>query len=168
MDEKAESTFRAGVDKALVIALATPIAYLLAFQYDRGYLFFFGVPDTLVDVSLRDLLFAAAAAVSVAYTLYIFFDFVLTLLPERWPQRIQRRAIWLFWIGAALVLLLRVFDARMMIWIIALALIVTLSFFLVALPITRRINTSAHESTSEEPTQTDPYAHKSRRHEKEF
>src|SRR5579859_4975155 len=110
MDKEAESTILAGLDKALLIALATPIAYLFAFQYDRGYLNFFGVPDVLVDVSLRDLLIAVVTIVSAAVSLYVALDSVLVILPERWPQPIQRRVIWLFWITVALVLVRNVSD----------------------------------------------------------
>jgi hypothetical protein len=90
------------VDKALLIALATPIAYLLVFQFNRGFLNFFGVADTLVDVSLRDLSLAAVATLSVAFALYNFFTVVPIFLPERWPQQKQGLAIWPFWIAGAL------------------------------------------------------------------
>ncbi|MCU1317509.1 MAG: hypothetical protein JWN63_2831 [Candidatus Acidoferrum typicum] len=160
MNAEAEPVFLAGVDKALLIALATPIAYLFAFQYDRGYLNFFGVPDILVDVSLRDLLIALVAMASVGCTVYVLFESVLIILPEHWPQRIQRRSIKLVWTTVIVFLLLHLFDATGIIRLIAVASIATLSFFLVALPIKRQKNTPAHNESTNESPRTDAYAHK--------
>jgi hypothetical protein len=150
-----------GVDKAILLALATPLAYLIAFQYDRGYLGVFGIPETFVDVSLRDLLIAVGAFASAALMFYVVLDVCLIFLPKRSPSRIQRRVIPLILFAMLVLLLLRASDARWTIWMIALALIAVLVFFLVALPILGRDNT-AQESSSEskKPAQRDPYAHK--------
>ena len=159
MSEGANSGFLAGLDKALLIALATPIAYLYAFNYDCGYLDFFGVPNILVDVSLRDLLIAASAALSLVFSLYWFFDPVLTLLPEKWPLRIQRRAIGIICVAVLLYMLLRVNDASRVAWYVLLASIVAISCLLVALPLYRQKKTGTPEAT-DQPPRIDPLAHK--------
>jgi hypothetical protein len=49
MNVEAQSGYLAGIDKAVLLALAMPVAYLLAFEHDRGFLNHFGVPDALDD-----------------------------------------------------------------------------------------------------------------------
>jgi hypothetical protein len=157
VNEETNNTLLGGLDKALLIALAAPVAYLLAFQFGVGYLGFFGIPDSLVDVSLRDLLLAAAALLSFAYVVYLGFDAFLVFLPGNWPQRIRKRAIWLFWICVALILLLRLIDASNRAWLVLVAVIALLFFFLVALPRIRGRNSPEERSPAAVPT-VDPYA----------
>jgi hypothetical protein len=158
MSKESKASFLAGLDKALLLALATPFAYVLAFQYDRGYLNFFGVPDVLVDVSLRDLLVAVVTIVSVAYTLYLLLDGVLVILPERWPQRIKRRAIWLFWITIAFVLFGKIFDLPGSVFAGGVGIIALLFFFCVVIPLFRKRTASVDGEN--QPPRVDPYIHK--------
>jgi len=154
MSKHADSSFLAGADKALLIAIATPFAYFLAFRYDSGYLEAFGVPDTLIDVSLRDLLIAAATAISLAY-LYVFLDAIQTAWPEYWSSV---RAFWLSALAMMLVTL-RLLAAETAVWLFTLALFAILWFLFVALPSIRRKYKAKHTSASES-LQSDPASDK--------
>jgi hypothetical protein len=159
MNAEAKPRWIAGVDKAALLAIVTPIAYFFAYQYDRGYLSFFGIPNVFVDVSLRDLLIVAAAMVTVVVGLYVAFDGFLVVLPEKWPKPIRQRAIWFFWTMAALTLLDKVFDLSVPVWLSVEVSIALLFIFLVVLPGRRSPVSLAVEHTSQ-PSNPDPYAHK--------
>jgi hypothetical protein len=159
MSEEPKSDLLVGRDKALLIALATPFAYVLAFQYDRGYLNYFGVPDVLVDVSLRDLLIAVVTLVSIAWSVYLVLDGVLTILPDGWPLRLRRRAMQCFWVTIAIVVVNNIFNLPGSVFAIGIGLIALLFFLSVVLPILRKSSAGLDAKNPVAPL-PDPYAHK--------
>src|ERR1700728_4263299 len=77
------------LDKTMALAIATPAAYLLAYEFDVGYLDQFGIPPAFVDVGIKDLLFLLAAVVSGVYAIYVLVDGLLIALPGKWPTKVK-------------------------------------------------------------------------------
>lgn len=83
------------VDSALLILLLTAGAYAVAFEYQAGYLLHFGVPETLCEVNLRELIIGGAAVLVLATSLLFLTNAMLSVLPKAWPPVVQRRAAFL-------------------------------------------------------------------------
>lgn len=155
-----ESAVLGKLDKAAVIALATPIAYLLAFQHERGYLSFFGLPETLVDVSLKDLLLTAAWIVSAVYPVYQCVDYALILLPESWPKRIRHRVIALVCGEVLIAPLIGTLADSIKVFLICTAAIVVLFLIIVIAPLIKGRNQPTDTAADGHPTPLERYASK--------
>lgn len=153
MDEVSERSWPRGIDWAFLLALATPIAYLMAYRFNVGYLEHFGIPSTLVDVALKEILYTTAIMLSVGYTAYLFVDGFLVFLPESWPKSAKRGATLLFIIGIAVMFVLAQERAGWLAWSIA-ALLCLLAALLVT-----HLRKSVEDS-AEMVVRPDPYAHK--------
>lgn len=153
MDEVSEPSWPRGVDWAFLLALATPFAYLMAYRFNVGYLQYFGVPSTLVDVALKDILYTSAVVLSVGYGVYMFLDAFLVFLPEKWPKTVKRRATGLFMMSIAVLYVLTRERGGWVAWSIAVAM-----FLLAVLFVMPRRRTV--EGSAQTVVRPDPYAAK--------
>lgn len=155
MSDTSESIHVRGIELGLWLALAGPVAYLLAYRFHEGYLEHFGVPNTFADVDLKDVLYMAGALLSIGYSIYLFLDGFLVVLPDRWSKTVKRRALWLFMAGLAGALVLTLERVGLLPWLILSFLFVSFVIALIVRPL--RQKSDAHLTP---PVQPDPHAHK--------
>lgn len=155
MEENPESSRPLGYDWTLMLALAAPVAYLFAYRFSACYLQHFGIPDTLVDVNVKDLLYMGGILLSICYGGYIFLDGFLVFLPDTWPKALRRRALLLLLSGSAAVYLLLMERAGWLAWLIVSCIFLPFVFFLVVRPLNRK-----SVALPDTPPPPDPYAHK--------
>jgi hypothetical protein len=147
MPGEATPTQMTGIDKALIVALATPFAYVLAFQFDRGYLEYFGVPYILAEVSMRSLLWAAAAVVGGFWSLYNIANVIAIFWPSSQPKIVQVLLAGFLAVAALLALAFFLLGAPLRAWLIA-ACLVALSgspFVIIPLLSHKHLNTYAEK-----------------------
>lgn len=151
MEEVSSPSSSSNADWALLLALATPIAYLMTYRFNVGYLEHFGIPNTLVDVALKDLLYTAAVVLSVSYTVYQLLDSFLVFLPEKWPTIVKRRTTWLFLIGMAVLYVLAREKGGWIAWSIAAAIFLLLLVALVVMPLRKSAKGAAQKVVRPDP-----------------
>lgn len=80
-------------DTALLILLLTAGAYAIAFEYQAGYLSHFGIPETLCEVTPRELIVSGGALLGFATSIFFLTNWALDVLPKSWPTVVRRRVV---------------------------------------------------------------------------
>lgn len=67
--------------EGLLIALAPAYAYLLTFQYEKGFTSYFSIPEQFIDVSLGNVLFLSGVALMFVVIYFLIVNGLVTLIP---------------------------------------------------------------------------------------
>jgi hypothetical protein len=71
--------------EAAWLAIASAVAYLSAFIYERGYVSYFGIPQEFINISLIHLLIFGAGILSLLWGVFAFFDVVFPFIRPKHP-----------------------------------------------------------------------------------
>jgi len=79
--------------EAAILAAFSGLSYMLAFRYETGYASHFGVPDTLITVDLRSLLFFATLLGSAGIIVLFLFNHLFMVFPRNMSPALRRSII---------------------------------------------------------------------------
>lgn len=71
------------LSEGILIATASSVAYLLTFQYEKGFVSYWGVPAQFVSVGLVNVLYAAVLLIGFIFLAASLVNLVVQLLPVR-------------------------------------------------------------------------------------
>lgn len=121
--QTAEKTPPRGLDAALLVFFLTVLAYIATYSYEVAYLSYFGLPHSLANLDLKDLLSAGLLLVALTSSVWIALDAATDLWSKVTNRRIWSRALWLLAMSLLIVLGGWLTDKRwysILFWIIAL------------------------------------------------
>lgn len=70
------SKFKLNVEKGLLLAILPFVGYITAYNYEKGYLSFFGVPSFLIRLGLEEIIVATSVLVLGLFALYPFLAII--------------------------------------------------------------------------------------------
>jgi hypothetical protein len=131
------------LDSAIIVVIMTAIAYVLAFQFDNGYLGYFGLPTILAEVSLRNLLFSLWT--TMVFILLVINGMTLLLVswPYHWPAIVQRYVASYVGMTLMTVFILGLLGAPLLAWLISFGAIAFLAIVYLVLPLAHSASTYA-------------------------
>ena len=103
--------------EGIVLAAATAAIYFVAFEYERGYAEYFGIPYRLINVGLPVLLRVGGATAGGAYIAYLAAALVVPALIRR-GSMVCARTVWFSVRAVPLALLLYAFWDEWSVWLL--------------------------------------------------
>lgn len=92
-----DSESKSGIKSLLIsgtgVAAVSVIGYLLAFNYERGYADFFGIPIRLIKLNLITILIAVFGLISVFFIIVFCISIVYPFLPRNFSSPIYRKLL---------------------------------------------------------------------------
>ena len=80
----AEKKFSLTLSEGILLAIGSSAAYLLTFQYEKGFASYFGIPPQFVSVGLLNVLYGAVLLLAFIYVVFSFGNLSVAFIPTKY------------------------------------------------------------------------------------
>jgi hypothetical protein len=119
-NEGRKNQFR--LSEGVLLALAPAYAYLLTFQYEKGFTSYFGIPDSFIDITLGNVLTLAGVVLGFVWVYLMMLNGIVMFIPSSVGNHplIKRHVITLSIYSLFVYIPAYIYDTRSM-WVFAIS-----------------------------------------------